>query len=261
MDPLSIVGLIVVFVAIVASTVMDGNSFGPLIGPSSLVLVILGTFGATLAGYRMADAKRLPKGFIIAYTSAPPDADALVTQLMTYAEAARKEGILALEQGLDDLDDAYLRSGLQMVVDGMEAEDVREVMQAETEAMEGRHESLIGMFKRLVELAPTLGMIGTVIGLINVLGNLADPEALGTGMALALLTTLYGVFFANIVFNPVMAKLTLLNSMEVASRDLTLEGILAIRDGASPRHLVERLEAYLEPELRVGSKARLGKAA
>jgi len=261
MDPLSIIGLVMVFLAIIVSTIMDGNSFGPLIGPSSLVLVLMGSFGAVFAGFRMADAKRLPKGFIVAYTAAPPDPDVLVTQLMNYAEAARKEGILALEQGLDELEDQFLRSGLQMVIDGMEAEEVREVMEAEVAAMDTRHEGLIGMFKKLVEYAPTLGMIGTVIGLINILGNLADPEALGTGMALALLTTLYGVFFANIFFAPVAAKLTLLNTLEVASRDLTVEGILAIRDGASPRHLVERLEAYLEPELRIGQKARLENAA
>jgi len=261
MDPLTIIGLVLVFLAIIISTVMDGNSFGPLIGPSSMVLVVLGSVGAVLAGFRMADAKRLPKGFVVAFTGSPPDPDELVTQLIKSAEAARRDGILALEQGLNDLDDEFLKSGLQMVIDGMEGEDVRNVMEAEIVAMEARHDGLIGMFKKLVELAPTLGMIGTVIGLINILGNLSDPEALGTGMALALLTTLYGVFFANIIFAPVAAKLSLLNTMELASRELTLEGILAIREGASPRHLVERLEAYLEPELRVGSKVRLGEAA
>ncbi len=257
MDPLTLIGLGLVFVSIIVSTIMDGNSFGPLIGPSSLVLVLFGSIGAVLAGFRMDDAKRLPKGFSVAFTGSPPDPDQLVTQLMSSAEAARKDGILALEQGLESLEDEFLKAGLQMVIDGMEGEDVRNVMEAEIFAMEARHESLIGMFKKLVEYAPTLGMIGTVIGLINILGNLSDPEALGTGMALALLTTLYGVFFANIIFAPVAGKLALLNTMEVASRELTVEGILAIREGASPRHLVERLEAYLEPELRVGSKARL----
>ena len=261
MDPLSAIGLVLVFVAIIVSTVMDGNSFGPLIGPSSFVLVLMGSIGAVLAGFRMNDAKRLPKGFIVAFTGSPPDPDVLVTRLIKSAEAARKDGILALEQGLEDMDDKFLQSGLQMVIDGMEGEDVRNVMEAEISAMEARHDSLIGMFKKLVEYAPTLGMIGTVIGLINILGNLSDPEALGTGMALALWTTLYGVFFANILFGPVAAKLALLNTMEVASRELTVEGILAIREGASPRHLVERLEAYLEPELRVGAKARLEQAA
>ncbi len=250
-------GLGLVFVAVIVSTIMDGNSFGPLIGPSSFVLVLFGAIGAVFAGYRMDDAKRFPKGFIVAFTGAPPDPDSVITTLMNFAEAARRDGILALEAGLEELDDEFMKSGLQMVVDGLEGEDVRDVMEAEITAMESRHESLIGMYKKLVEYAPTLGMIGTVIGLINILGNLSDPDALGTGMALALLTTLYGVFFANILFGPVAAKLETLNAMEVASRSLTVEGILAIREGSSPRHLVEKLEAYIEPELRIGSKARL----
>ncbi|MCB0990062.1 MAG: motility protein A [Acidimicrobiales bacterium] len=261
MDPLTLIGLGLVFVAIIVSTIMDGNSFGPLIGPSSFVLVLFGALGAALSGYRMDDAKRLPKGFIVAFTGSPDNPDDLVTQLMNYAEAARREGILALEEGLDDLENQFLRSGLQMVVDGLEGEEVRQVMEAEIIAMEARHESMIGLFKKIVEYCPTLGMIGTVIGLINILGNLSDPSALGTGMALALLTTLYGVFFANVIFGPVAQKLSVLNELELASKELTVEGILAIREGATPRHLVERLEAYLQPELRIGSKARLEKSA
>jgi len=260
-DPLSLIGLGLVFLAIIGSTIMDGNSFGPLIGPSSLVLVLFGTIGATLAAYRMEDAKRLPKGFIVAFTGSPPDPDALVTQMMEFAEAARREGLLALEAKMEELEDPFLTAGLTMVVDGVEGDEVREVMETEITAMESRHESLIGLFKKLVEYAPTLGMIGTVIGLINILGNLSDPEALGTGMALALLTTLYGVFFANIIFAPVAGKLEKLNAIEVAARELTVEGVLAIREGASPRNLVERLEARLEPELRVGFKSRAGDEA
>jgi chemotaxis protein MotA len=255
-DPLSLIGLGLVFLAIIGSTIMDGNSFGPLIGPSSLVLVLLGTIGTVLAGYRMEDAKRLPKAFVVAFTGSPPEPNALVTQMMEFAESARREGILALESKMEELEDPFLKAGLTMVVDGVEGDEVREVLETEVNAMEDRHLQLVVMIKKMVEYAPTLGMIGTVIGLVNVLGNLANPEALGTGMALALLTTLYGVFFANIFFAPVATKLEKLNSVEVAAREMTLEGVLAIREGASPRDLVERLEARLEPELRIGFKAR-----
>ena len=258
MDPLTFAGLGVIFVAIVVATVMDGNSFGPLIGPSSVVLVMFGSMGAAFMGYRMTDAKRLPKGLIVALTGSPPDPNEVVTKLMHFAESARREGILALEQGIKDLDDPFQKTGLQMVVDGVEGEVVRDVLEAEIASMETRHGQMIGMFRKLAEYAPTFGMIGTVIGLINILGNLSNPDALGTGMALALLTTLYGVFFANVFFNPIANKLDRLHGMEVAARELALEGILAVREGASPRLLVERLEAYLEPELRVGAKVRLG---
>ena len=145
-----------------------------------------------------------------------------------------------------------------MVVDGVEGEIVRDVLEAEIASMETRHGQLIGMFRKLAEYAPVFGMIGTVIGLINILGNLSNPDALGSGMALALLTTLYGVFFANVFFSPLANKLERLHGMEVAARELALEGILVVREGASPRLLVERLEAYLEPELRVGAKVSLG---
>ena len=261
MDPLTIVGLVLVLLAIVVSTIMDGNSFGPLIGPSSLVMVIVGTIGGALAGFRIPDAAKLPKGAIIAFTGSPPEPDEVVTQLMGFAEAARREGILALEQGIKDVDDAFMKSGLQMVVDGVEGDVVREVMETEIEAMEARHALVIDLWAKLGEYAPVMGMIGTVIGLINMLGNLSDPQALGSGMALAMLTTLYGSFFSNVIFNPIAAKLKRLHTMEVAAREVTLEGIMAVREGASPRLLVEKLEARLEPPLRVGAKARMGNAA
>ncbi len=261
MDPLSIIGLFLVLVAVVASTIMDGNSLGPLIGPSSLVMVLGGAFGGALAGFRLPDAKKLPKGLIVAFTASPPDPDEVVTRLTRYAEAARREGILALEQGLAEVDDEFMRTGLQMVVDGVEGDVVRDVLETEIEAMESRHGLVISLFSKLGEYAPAMGMIGTIVGLVNMLGNLSDPQALGTGMALALLTTLYGSFFANVIFLPVAAKLQRLHAMEIAARELTLEGIMAVRDGASPRLLVEKLEARLEPDQRIGAKARMDEAA
>lgn len=261
MDPLTIIGIGLVFVALIVSTIMDGNSFAPLIGPSSLFMVILGCVGGAMSGFRMDDAKRLPKGLIIAFTGSPPEPDAVVTQLMKFAEAARREGILALEQGIKEVDDAFMKTGLQMVVDGVEGDIVREVLETEIDAMGARHKLVNDLWSKLGEYAPVMGMIGTVVGLINMLGNLSDPAALGTGMALALLTTLYGAFFANVLFNPIAAKLARLHTMEVEARELTLEGIMAVREGASPRLLVEKLEARLDPSLRVGAKARMGQAA
>lgn len=261
MDPLTLVGLGLIFVAIIASTVMDGNSFGPLIGPSSLVMVFFGALGGALAGFRIPDAAKLPKGLIVAFTASPPEPDTVVTELMNFAEAARREGILALEQGLGNVEDDFMKAGLQMVVDGVEGDVVRDVMETELESMEARHNLVIDLFAKLAQYAPVMGLIGTVIGLINMLGNLSDPESLGSGMALALLTTLYGSFFSNAIFNPIAMKLKRLHTMEVATRELTIEGIMAVREGASPRLLVEKLEARLEPAQRVGAKARMGEAA
>ena len=252
----TILGLILGILAIVVATVMDGNSFGALIGPSSLVLVVVGSVGVSIAGYQMGDIKQLPKAIIVSFTGKEPDGSTTVDQLMDAAEIARKEGVLALESKLEDFDDEFIRQGLQMVVDGVDADTIRENLEIDISALEERHQRSINMLKTMGGYAPTMGMIGTVVGLINMLGNLSDPAQLGLGMSVALLTTLYGVIFANLVFLPMAAKLVRLNDLELANRDLALDGILAIQSGISPRALVERLESYLLPTERVGHQVR-----
>lgn len=259
------VGIIVAILAIVVSTVMDGNSFGALIGPSSLLLVVLGSIGVSLSGFQIADLKPVPKGIIISFTGKEPDPGEAIDRLMKFAEIARKEGVLALEQQLEGLDDPFMRLGLQSIVDGVDGEMVRDLLEIEMAALEERHSPVIGFVKTMGSYAPTMGMVGTVVGLINMLGNLSDPAQLGLGMSVALLTTLYGVIFANLVFLPIASKLQRLHDLEVAQKDLILDGILAVQGGASPRMVVERLEAYINPSQRVGhqerSKRVAGKAA
>jgi chemotaxis protein MotA len=253
---LTIVGIVVVFISIIVSTVMDGNSFAPLIGPSSLVLVGLGSIGAGMTGFEIPDMASLPKSMILAFTRKPSDSDSVVTTMMKMAEVARREGVLALEEKLKDIEDPFLKQGLQLVVDGMDTDNVRAILDTMIDGTDGRHQTQISIWKGLGGYAPTMGMLGTVIGLINMLGNLSDPSQLGVGMSLALLTTLYGVFFANVMFLPIAAKLESLNASEVKSMELIVDGVLAIQAGASPRMLVERLEAWLDPAQRVGHQAR-----
>ncbi len=253
---LTIVGIILAIVSIVIATIMDGNSFGALIGPSSLVLVALGSFGATMAGYDIPDLKRFPKAMITSFTAKPADPSQIVTTLMKFAEIARREGVLALEAQIKEVEDPLLTSGLQLVVDGMDTDTVKAILDTELDAVDERHQTMIGFFKGLGSYAPTMGMIGTVVGLINMLQNLSDPSQLGLGMSVALLTTLYGVIFSNLLYLPIAAKLERLHNAEMAVRELVVEGVLAIQGGASPRMLVERLEARLEPELRIGHQAR-----
>jgi chemotaxis protein MotA len=253
---LTIVGVVVVFVAIVISTVMDGNSFGPLIGPSSLVLVFLGSIGAGMTGFEIPHLSGLPKSLIKAYTAKPPNGNGAVSIMMKMAEVARREGVLALEEKLKDIEDPFLQQGLQLVVDGMDTDSVRAILETMIDSVDARHQIQINLWKAFGGYAPTMGMMGTVIGLINMLGNLSDPSQLGAGMSLALLTTLYGVVFSNVLFIPVSAKLDQLNTAELETMQLVVDGVLAIQAGASPRMLVERLEAFLAPELRVGHQAR-----
>lgn len=253
---LTIVGIVLSIVAIVGATIMDGNSFGALIGPSSLVLVGLGSFGATMAGFDVPDLSRFPKALIVSFTAKMPDPDSIVNLMMKFAETARREGVLALEDQLKDVEDPFLKAGLQLVVDGMDTDTVRTILDTELDSLENRHKTMIDFFKGLGAYAPTMGMVGTVIGLINMLQNLSDPSQLGKGMSVAMLTTLYGVIFANLIYLPVGAKLERLHNAEMETRELVIEGVLAIQGGASPRMLVERLEARLNPERRVGHQAR-----
>jgi len=254
-------GLGLAFLAIIVSTVMDGNSFGPLIGPSSFVLVLLGTVGVSMTSFDMSDMTRVPKAVIKAMTGSPPDADAAVTQLAELSDIARKEGVLALEGKLEGIEDPFIRTGIQLIVDGVDGEQIQEVLEIDMAAMAERHKGMISFFEEATAKAPALGMIGTVVGLVNMLGNLSSPEQLGIGMSLALLTTLYGVIFANFFFGPIGAKLKNHNQAELSTRDMMVDGILTVQAGASPRMLVERLETYLPPESRVGYKERLGQAA
>lgn len=258
MDPLLLGGLVLSLIAIAGSTLMDGNSFGPLIGPSSFVLVFFGAIGAALMAFRKTELPRLPKALIYAFKGSPPDVDGTVTVLAGLAEVARREGMLALEGRLPDVEDHFLRSGLQLLVDGMDADQVRGMLDIDIAAVDERHQMPISFFKAIGGYAPTFGMVGTVIGLINMLGNLSDPSQLGIGMSMALLTTLYGVMFANLLFLPVATRLERLNSQELAARDVALDGILSIQAGTSPRLLVERLETYLPPDRRIGYGPRMG---
>ena len=261
MDPLFIGGLVLALLGIVASTIMDGNSFGPLIGPSSAVLVLSGAVGAGLMAYRTSELAVLPRSALKALKGQAVEVQETITCLAQLAEIARRDGMLALESRLATLEDRFLRTGVQLLVDGADEEVLRDTLEIEIAATDERHRNSSGFFKSIAGYAPTFGMVGTVIGLINMLGNLTDPSQLGKGMALALLTTLYGVMFANLVFQPIASRLERLNELELSNLDVALDGILTIRRGASPRGVIERLESYLPPSDRIGVGDRLKPAA
>ena len=260
MDPMFIVGIFIVLFGIFISMFMDGNTLGPLIGPSSFVLVMVATLGAGVMAYRKSEIGRMPKSAVKAVKGEAPDVQETITQLARLAEVARRDGMLALEDKLEEIEDRFLTLGLQLLVDGADENVVRDTLEIELEATDERHRTAIDFFKTLGGYAPTFGMVGTVIGLINMLGNLTDPEQLGAGLALALLTTLYGVIIANLLFNPMAARLERLNEIEIAVLEVALDGIMTIRGGASPRGLIERLESYLPPAERLGAGDRLNAA-
>lgn len=260
-DPMFLGGMALVLIGIITATLMDGNSLGPLLGPSSFMLVFFASLGAGLMAYRKTELGMMPKSAMKAVRSDVPDVQETITQLAQLAETARREGMLALESRMEEVDDRFINLGVQLLVDGVDEEVVRDTLEIELAATDDRHQTAIGFFKQLGAYAPTFGMVGTVIGLINMLGNLEDPQQLGAGLALALLTTLYGVLIANLFYNPIAARLERLNEAEMAVLDIAMDGLLTIRRGASPRGVIERLESYLPPSERIGVGDRLNPGA
>ncbi|GHU09155.1 motility protein A [Spirochaetia bacterium] len=181
----------------------------------------------------------------------------IITRLMGMSEKARREGLLALEEELEDLDDEFMKKGLRLVVDGTDAEVIRTLMETELNAMQGRHADKIGVVNMWGTLAPGLGMLGTVIGLIAMLKNLQDKDALGPNMAVALVTTLYGSMIANLLMIPWSGKLKTQDAQESTVKEMVIEGVLSIQAGDNPRILAMKLLSYLTPADRKAVEAEV----
>jgi chemotaxis protein MotA len=247
MKAATIIGLLVAIVGLAAGATIEGTALTALIAPPAILIVLGGTFGATMAACGMEGVKAIVPGYKLAFS--PPDLDlgTRVRQLVGLAEKARKDGLLALEGELPAIDDDFTRTGLQLVVDGTEPELVREVLDGEIDGMEQRHRAGWDVFDKAGGFSPTIGIIGTVLSLIHVLGNLSDPGSLGPAISGAFIATLLGVGTANIVYLPVGNRLKRLSGQEVAMRTMVLEGILAIQAGDNPRIVAQKLLTFVAP--------------
>ncbi len=259
MDPITIVGLLLALGATLVAMTMGGidpmSIFLADIG--SIVLVAGGAIGATLASHTMEDVVGAGKVMVKA-VAAPkqPDKQDTIRLLLGFAETARKEGLLALESASKEIEDPFLRKGIEMSVDGTDPEVVREVLETEMEATQARHGAGAGFFTTAAGFSPAFGVAGTVIGLIDMLNNLSDPGALGPALAVAFSTTLWGVFLANYIFQPISQKLRRVSDLEMAYKQLVLEGILSIQAGSSPRAVSDRLVAHLAPTQQQAIQAK-----
>jgi chemotaxis protein MotA len=205
--------------------------------------------------------KAIPKLYKKAFMPDPLDLPGRVAELVGYAEKARRDGLLALDEQLATVQDPYTRKGLQLVVDGTDPELVAEVLEAENDAMRKRHAMCVQPFDKAGGYAPTMGIIGTVFGLVHVLTNLSQPETLGPMISAAFIATLLGVGSANIVFLPMANRLKELSEAEMHFREMTLEGILAIQAGDNPRVIAEKLMAYVPPSERPSEEEQAARAA
>lgn len=250
MDPATAIGVGLTLVAIFGSIILEGGNPMAIVLIPSLVLVFGGTIGAAVAGGVLRDAKALPKQMIRAITAKTPAPDATVETLIHLAERARREGLLALESEAQEIDEPFLRRGLQMAVDGIDSEEVADILSAEIETKRAADKRGAKMFADMGGYAPTIGIIGTVLGLIHVLGNLSEPTKLGGEIAGAFVATLWGVMSANVFWLPMHNRLRRISDLECDQMELVLEGILAIQAGSNPRLVAQKLQSLLPESLQ-----------
>ncbi len=247
MDIATVAGLISICLLMMVGM---GFNFGPFIDVQSMAIVIGGTIGALFMSYPLSLILKLPSIMKKAFFAESSDLPGLITTLVGYAEKARREGLLALESDIENLSEEFLKKGIQLIVDGTDPELVKNILDSEVSFIDERHGLGKSMMENGASLAPAFGMIGTLIGLVIMLGNLSDPSSLGPSMAIALITTLYGSVMANVFFTPISVKLAYYNSIEILSKQLIIEGILSIQAGDNPKVLEEKLKSFLAPTER-----------
>jgi chemotaxis protein MotA len=249
------IGIGLAVVGLLLGAMMEGSQVGSFLDPPALLIVFGGTLGATLASTSMESIKRIPALYKRAMSAEHHDRSGRVDLLVSLAEKARRVGLLAMESGVADLDDEFTRIGLQLVVDGTEPEVILQVLENEIDGASGRAAADRAIFEKAGGFAPTMGILGTVLGLVHVLQNLDQPATLGPAISGAFIATLYGVASANVVFLPVASKLHHIADAETSLRELTIEGLLAIQAGDNPRVVADKLEAFVPPEERRAVKA------
>jgi chemotaxis protein MotA len=214
------------------------------------LIVIGGTAGALFVSFPMEELKAVPNLIKATFFKNTLDVGDLVSKLVKFAEKARREGLLALEAEVASAGDPFLQKGIQLVADGLDQETIKDMLETELDFVASRHAAGTSMLEALGGFAPTLGVLGTVMGLVLVLGNLSDPQSLGPAIAVAFLATLYGVGSANLIFLPMAQKLKRKSEDELLMREVMIAGIISIQAGDNPQIVEEKLKSYLSPNLR-----------
>jgi chemotaxis protein MotA len=247
-DPATLIGFVVSLVALLIFMVMEGADPTSLLFLPAIILVIVATFGAAMSSQTMDDLKKLPAWFKMAVMPAKvPPATEQIQTLVTLAERARKEGLLALEAQVKAIEDPFLKRGLQMGIDGTDPEELRAVLESEISAKKAEDKVAAKFMNAMGGYAPTIGIVGCIVGLMNVMGNLSNPEALGPMIAAAFVATLWGVMAANFWFLPMGAKILRVSELQAAQMELLVEGITEIQAGTSPRAVRLKLTSLIPP--------------
>ena len=249
MDITTIVGLIAGFTLIVMG-ILNGGALSAFIDTPSLLITLGGTVAGTLINHPLQQMVGLVSVGMKAFFWTSLPSSELIEKIVGFAETARREGILALEQAVQEVDDAFMSTGIRLAVDGTEPELIQTILETELSFVEERHKAGAGIFTYMGSAGPAFGMIGTLVGLVNMLQNLDDPSALGPGMATALITTFYGAVVANLVFIPIAGKLRIRSAEELLQKRMIMEGIMSIQSGDNPRIVEQKLATFIAPALR-----------
>ncbi|MEP7369000.1 MAG: MotA/TolQ/ExbB proton channel family protein [Dermatophilaceae bacterium] len=234
-----------IFAAVILSMILEGSSPTSILLLPALILVFVGSFGAAMAGSLIADLPIVFAHLKKAFVGKPIDAQQSVLSIVAMADLARRQGLLALEEMVREVEDPLLRQGIELTVDGTDPEEIQEILEALIIAKREEDKVGIRFFGAMGGYAPTLGIIGTVIGLIHVLGNLSTPEKLGHLIAGAFVATLWGVLSANALWLPISSKLKRMSELESSQMEMVLEGVLAVQSGTNPRLVEKKLRSIL----------------
>jgi chemotaxis protein MotA len=251
MDLATLIGLILAIVGIVGGNVLEGGNPAALVNIPGFMIVIVGTLGAVMISQPLPVMIGLPKFILKAFLGGEKHNSAETVDLfVNMADKARREGLLALEADVDKIHDGFTRKGVQLMIDGTDPELLREIMEIEAESMKHRHEGNFAALEFMGGIAPTIGVLGAVMGLMGVMAHLDEPEHIGPGIATAFVATFYGVFTANVLWLPLANKLKNNSKHELHALNVVIEGLMSIQSGDNPRIVREKLEGFLQPSER-----------
>lgn len=247
-----LISMFFAFISLIVAFVLEGGTVSSLLQPTAALIVFGGTFGAIGVSFSVKTLKKIPKLILIILRKQKSDRQAILESFVKLSNKIRKEGLLSLEVELRSDDyDPLMVTGLQLVIDGIDAENIKKTLEVRMENIDERHEKGIAIFEAAGGYAPTMGVIGTVMGLVHVLGNLNNPDTLGPQIAVAFIATLYGVGSANLMWLPIANQLKEINAEEIATKSMITEGVIMIQEGSNPTLIQERLRGYLENEEKV----------
>jgi chemotaxis protein MotA len=246
-DPATLAGIGIALGAIFVSMIMEGGNPASIILPPAMLIVFGGTFGVGMATGMMKDFTGAMGAIARAMAGKGHPADQTIATIVDFADKARREGLLSLEKAAAEVEDPFLKKGIELAVDGTDPEEIRAILETEVEAKRAHDKVPVKFFNDLGAFGPTMGIIGTVMGLIHVLENLSEPDKLGHLIAGAFVATLWGVLSANVFWFPISKKLARLSEIEVHHMEMIVEGVLSVQAGANPRVLQQKLVSYLAP--------------